>query len=184
MCRCQECDRLSDTDQALILENAMLKAVRTVDPKATMAHLSYANTLAPPKDVKPESGIFLEFAPIERHYMMKLSNREAPGRRGLTHGDILDYLDANLKIFSLSTTRILEYWLNARMFYRIARANDFPIFWSPSVFEDDLNTYASRGIRHISCFAAGLNGSYVKEFGEPPIGEYGNLLQQFRPGSI
>jgi len=45
MCRCPQCWGLSDSDQALILENALLDALRQVDPRATLAHLAYLNTL-------------------------------------------------------------------------------------------------------------------------------------------
>ncbi len=118
MCHCPDCRGFTDSDQAVILENALLRAVRTVRPEATLAHLVYANTLEPPRQVKPETGVFLEFAPISRHYMIKLGSRNVTGRRGMTHGQILDYLDANLEVFGAESAQVLEYWLNARMFYR------------------------------------------------------------------
>ena len=65
-CRCTQCRLLKDSDQALTVTNAILQAVRRHDPRATMAHLAYANTLIPPETVKPEPGVFLEFAPINR----------------------------------------------------------------------------------------------------------------------
>ena len=41
---------------------------RQFDPQATLSHISYHHTLAAPVQVKPEAGIFLEFAPIARDY--------------------------------------------------------------------------------------------------------------------
>ncbi|MGC9329260.1 MAG: DUF4838 domain-containing protein, partial [Candidatus Hinthialibacter sp.] len=67
-CRCPKCRALEDSDQALLLENHLLKALRADDPQAQLAHLAYANSLHPPKQIKPEAGIFLEYAPINRRY--------------------------------------------------------------------------------------------------------------------
>ena len=74
MCKCPKCKGFSDTDQAVIIENAMLRALRKKDPKATLAHLAYVNTITPPKDIKPEEGLFLEFAPIYRQWNRPLTD--------------------------------------------------------------------------------------------------------------
>ena len=179
MCRCRDCRDFSDSDQAVILENAMLKALRTLHAEATLSHVVYANTLEPPKQVKPESGLFMEFAPISRHYMTKLARRDITGRRGMTHGQILDYLDANLEVFGAESAQVIEYWMNARMFYRQAKEDDFPLFWSQGIFLADLDEYARRGIRRVTCFASGLDGAYVKKFGKPPIAQYGEGLWEY-----
>ena len=42
MGRCPKCRQFSDTDQALLLENHLLRAIRQVDARATFAHLAYA----------------------------------------------------------------------------------------------------------------------------------------------
>ena len=81
MCRCPECKGLSDSDQTLLIENAMLAALRKADPRASVAHLCYHNTLKPPTQVKPEPGVFLEFAPIKRQYDQPLSRRGPVPRR-------------------------------------------------------------------------------------------------------
>ncbi len=57
-CRCNRCRDLSDSDQALLFENHLIKALRRLNPKASLAHLAYANTLLPPRAVKPEAGDF------------------------------------------------------------------------------------------------------------------------------
>jgi hypothetical protein len=69
---CPQCRGLGDSDQALILENRILKALRFVDPGAQLAHLAYANSLVPPGSVKPDPGIFLEYAPINRRFDIPL----------------------------------------------------------------------------------------------------------------
>ena len=68
---------LNASAQALLVENHILKALRReVDPRAQLSHISYHYTLAAPNQVKPESGIFLEFAPIVRDYTAPITDRE------------------------------------------------------------------------------------------------------------
>ncbi len=172
MCRCGKCRGLSDSDQALILENRMLKALKAVDVRARLAHLAYARTLAPPEQVKPEPGIFLEYAPIERRYDVPLSQRDAKGR-GIGHGELLDRLDANLEVFGREGSQALEYWLDESRFADWKRERLRAIPWNEEVFVDDLKTYEERGVRHITTFAAWIDATYVARFGEPPLEAYG-----------
>jgi hypothetical protein len=51
-----------------------------------------------------------------------------------------------------------------------------PLPWNREVFLDDLETYAARGLRHVTTFAVWLDGDYVARFGEPPLEEYGGGL--------
>jgi len=168
MCRCPKCRGLSDSDQALLLENAMIEALRKTEPGATLAHLCYHNTLKPPTQIKPEPGIFLEFAPIARRYDRPLSDRELPA-----HAAFLDLLDANLAVFGSEGAQALEYRLDVSRFSGWNRSTLKQIPWNGEVFRDDLATYAKRGIRHITTFACWLDGDYAARFGEPPLSEYG-----------
>jgi len=175
MCRCPKCNGLSDSDQALLLENQILKALRNADPRATLAHLAYARTMTPPTHVKPDPGIFLEFAPIARRFDQPLSNRGAP-----RHAQYLDDLDANLSVFGADGAQALEYWLDESLFYRANQRTLTQIPWRPDVFLDDLATYGSRGIRHVTTFAVMVNGDYVEQFGEPPVNEYAKGLREYQ----
>jgi hypothetical protein len=176
MCRCLKCRGLSDSDQALVIENAMIKALRKTDPRASLAHLCYQNTLKPPAQVKPEPGIFLEFAPITRRYDQPLSRRDLP-----VHAEYLDLLDANLAVFGREGAQALEYWLDVSRFSAWQRDNPRKIPWNAEVFRDDLATYAKRGIRHVTTFACWLDGAYVARFGDPPLAEYGAGLLKDPP---
>jgi len=176
MCRCGECGGLSDSDQALILENRILKVLRGVDPRATLAHLAYQRTLAPPTQVKPEPGVFLEFAPIERRFDVPFGRREARGN-GVTHGELLDRLDANLEVFGREGAQALEYWLDVSRFSGWKREKLTAIPWNEAVYREDLETYAGRGIRHITTFAAWIDATYIARFGEPPLKAYGAGMQ-------
>jgi Domain of unknown function (DUF4838) len=180
MCRCAQCKELTDSDQALLLENKILAALREVDSRATLAHLAYLNTLEPPKNIKPDPGVFLEFAPIWRLYDQPLSRRDvrppSSKTKHPTHGETLDNLDANLEFFGAQTAQVLEYWLDVSRFSSWNRKNLQPIDWHSDVFLDDIKTYTSRGIRHITSFGAWIDADYLKRFGAPPLDEYNRGL--------
>ena len=74
-CRCEKCRELSDSEQALVAENYMAKALRAHDPRAGLAHLAYSRTLAAPRAVRPEPNVFLEYAPIARRYDIPYASR-------------------------------------------------------------------------------------------------------------
>jgi len=180
MCRCPQCRGLTDSDQALVLENRLLEALRREDPRAKLAHLAYARTLRPPTHVKPNAGIFLEFAPITRRYDVPLGQRDARPPSGPSHGELLDVLDANLAVFGREGAQALEYWLDLSRFSGWRRANVRKLPWNRDVFLADLGTYAQRGIRHVTSFGAWLDGDYVKRFGDPPVDQYGGGMLRWR----
>jgi len=172
-CRCPQCRKFSDSDQALMLENHLLRELCNLDPRARLAHLAYANTLAAPKQVKPEPGVFLEFAPIHRRYdepFAQQTGREA--------GDTLNLLQDNLHVFPAETAQALEYWLDVSRFSRWKRpAVKLP--WRRDVLEADARTYARLGLRHVTTFAIWIDADYVERFGEPvAIAEYGETLRR------
>jgi hypothetical protein len=166
MCRCAKCRGLSDSDQALLLEHEVLDAIRNVDPRATLAHLAYSRTMAAPTQVKPKPGIFLEYAPIERRY-------DIPFGQDAAHGKLLESLDANLAWFGRDGSQALEYWLDLSRFSGWKRENVQRLPWHEEAFLADLDTYAQRGVRHVTTFAAWIDGDYVRRFGDPPLDTYG-----------
>lgn len=170
MCRCPKCRNYSDSEQALILENRMLKALRTFEKNATLAHLAYAKTLQPPVRIKPDPGIFLEYAPIMRDYTIPYE------KQGEGYQENLTMLDANLKVFPRDTAQVLEYWMDVSKFSNWKRPfKKLP--WRPDVFHADVQTYKSKGIRHITAFGCGFDRYYFDQYGTPPIKEYGAGLQ-------
>ncbi len=174
-CRCPKCKELSDSDQALLVENLMLKALRQEDPKAQVAHLAYAHTYPAPGKIKPEPGVFLEFAPIERDRAVSLSS--AAGGGSPKH---LEALDANLAVFGRAGAQVLEYWLDASLFSKWKRPA-VKIPWNGEVFAGDLEAYGARGLRHITTFAAYVDMDYVAQHGDPPLADYGARLLAWRP---
>jgi len=166
-CHCPKCKGLSDTDQALILENRILAALRDMDPSAELAHLAYLNTLSPPEAVEPAPGVFLEFAPIKRRFDVAI---DAPENR-----QHIEFLEANLRVFSAESAQALEYWLDCSLFSKWKRPA-VRIPWAPEVVVADLAAYRRLGVRHITTFAVYVDHDYVTRFGEPPIEAYGELL--------
>jgi hypothetical protein len=169
-CRCEKCRELSDSEQALVVENYMAKALRRYDPRARLAHLAYSTTLAAPYRVKAEPNVFLEYAPIARRY-------DIPYTEQMDGRDALANLDANLRVFPATSAQVLEYWLDVSRFSRWSRpAVRLP--WNRDVFLADVRAYAERGIRHITSFACYIDADYVRRYGEPrAISEYGAGLQ-------
>src|SRR5262249_23339716 len=83
-CQCPESRELSPPEQAGLIENRICRALRRHDAEAQVAHLAYLNTLPPPVQTKPEEGIFLEYAPINRRYDVPYDQqREAKKGDGL-----------------------------------------------------------------------------------------------------
>ncbi|WP_345028800.1 DUF4838 domain-containing protein [Ravibacter arvi] len=164
MCKCPDCGKFSDSEQALILENRMVEALRKeVDPKATLAHLAYINTLDPPRKIKPAAGVFLEFAPIHRTWEKSISDTAARQPAQISHGDYLRLLDANLEVFPAETAQVLEYWLDVSLFSHWKKpAVQLP--WNRDVFLQDLDAYGKRGIRNFSSFAVYMDSAYVRKY--------------------
>jgi len=178
MCGCPQCRVYSASEQALILEHEMLKALRKIDSQAALAHLAYARTLESPVQVKPMPGIFLEFAPIGRTWDEPITRREAKDGQ---HGRYLDALDANLAVFGREGAQVLEYWLDVSLFSSWKRDAKKKLPWRGDVFRQDIAAYASRGVRHITSFAVYIDADYVRQYGEPPLEEYGRGLRDFSP---
>ena len=182
VCCCPRCREFSPSEQALIVENRMLREIRKVDPKARLAHLAYSRFMDPPVKVHPDEGIFLEFAPIYRSWDVPLVVEDALCPRGypVSNGDNLRWLEANLQVFDAEDAVVLEYWLDASLFSRWKRpAVELP--WRADVCRSDLATYARYGIRNVTSFAVYMDAEYFERFpSTAPVEEYGAMLRSFR----
>lgn len=174
---------LSASDQALLVENHIVRALRReVDPQATLAHLSYQHTLTPPRQIQPEPGIFLEFAPFARNLAHPIT-ADVPTRRGETSPDpatntgYLDLLAANLQVFPAETAQVLDYWLDVSLHSNWQRPAQ-PLPWKPEVCRADADAYRRLGIRHLTSFATYMDADYAARHGDPqPVLEsYGQAL--------
>lgn len=181
ICHCEKCKGYNASDQGLIFENHIIKALKEFDPEAKLAHLAYESTTPAPSVVKPEKDIFLEFAPFFRRWDKPLSDREAI-RDGeyWTHGDYLDMLEDNLKVFPAETAQVLEYWLDVsqRSGWKKPQVK---LDWHKDVYLDDLKTYAELGIRNITCYGAWIDPYYVNTYKDiTPVLDYAQGLFNFK----
>lgn len=170
-CHCNKCTSYSPSDQALMYENRMLEIIRKVNSKATLAHLAYASTLEAPKKVKPQEGIFLEFAPIGRNYADPLPSAQYKA------------LKENLEIFPKKTTHILEYWLDASMFSNWNRETWSKVPWDSNYCKRDVELYRNLDVGSFTTFATWmLNQHYFELYSQDGavevLKEYGTLLKR------
>lgn len=181
-CNCPADKDLSASDQALIVENAIIQRLRADNSANRLAHLAYHNTIAAPSRIKPEEGIFLQYAPFERTWDYPISDPHAK-REGMdiTNIDYLHHLDENLKLFPADSAEILEYWLDVSLFSNWTRpAVKLP--WKKDVFLADIHTYAEKGIRDIVSFAVYIDQDYVDRYKDIKfIDEYGEGLKHYQP---
>jgi hypothetical protein len=169
-CRCSRCRELSDSDQVLLVENAILKALRSEQPDAQVAHLACHVTMTPPKQIRPEPGVFLQFAPARRRYDLPYSRQ-----RSRDETDSLWYLERNLEVFPAAPAQALEYWLDVSLF---SHGRRLPLPWDRDRVRADIATYRALGIEHIKSFANDLDAEYVRRNGEPTfLAEYGAALE-------
>lgn len=183
-CYCPECEKYNLSDQALIIENTVIGALREFDPEAMLAHLAYDKTTPAPSCVKPAEGIFLEFAPIDRCHERPLSDSLArwAGRSRWCNGEYCQMLRDNLEVFGTENAQVLEYWLDASLFSLWKRPQK-PVHWDKEVFDADLRMYADFGIRNITCYGAWIDDNYVKSYGDISfVKYYGEALRNYRPG--
>ncbi len=174
-CACDQCRGFSASEQALIVENHILQGLRRHhDAEAQVCHIAYGPTLSPPRQVSPNPGIFLEFAPISRSHSRPLAEQTDP-----SVVDRLEVLDTNLEVFPRESAQVLEYWLDNSRFSGWTRPPQ-KLPWNNTVFRADLESYAQRGIRHITSFACYLDREYVALHGEPwaAVAEYGQGLAE------
>ena len=179
VCQCPQCRELSASEQALIIENKMLEAIRTYDPKAMLAHLAYFSSLQAPRKVKPLEGIFLEFAPFQRRLDKPITDSVSEVRDIGFNARNLTYLKENLEVFPAETAVVLDYWLDVSMASGWKKpAVELP--WDGDVFRSDIATYADLGIRNITTFAVYMDSTYFQAYPHPTyLKEYGDALRTY-----
>lgn len=167
-CHCELCREFSDSEQALMYENRLLSLLREYDPKATLAHLAYHQTLEHPVKVRASEGIFLEYAPIHRDYSQTLPDEHT------------EALNGNLLCFPAATLHILEYWLDESMFSRWKRDQLVPLPFKQEECSRDVNSYRRLGATDMTCFATWLYGDYVRQYGstESIFTSYGDSFRE------
>ena len=165
-CHCEKCRKLTPSDQALTVYNALLDGIRRVDPTATQCYLAYQNTEAAPVLVKPAEGIFLEYAPFDRDMHRPLSDTECEKNRNETAP-----LPDLLRFFGKEGAKVLEYWLDNSLFSKWKKPPQ-PFVLDVPVLRDDLDFYEKLGFEDMTVFACYLGEDYAELHGEPQIDAY------------
>jgi hypothetical protein len=173
-CHCEACRSLSESDQNLIVMNAIAAGLQIDRPDARLACLCYLSTLAPPQRMRPAPGIFLEYAPIRRCYRHPLTDPECALNRPHLAG-----LPPLLEAFGAEGAQVLEYWLDASLFSNWRRPA-VRVPFDRAVLEADLACYARLGFRSVTTFGVYLDPDYLAAYGEPPVREYGDCLRACR----
>ena len=178
-CHCRACCEHSASDQAVIVENAIVTALRkSVDPDARLCHIAYQQTLFPPELIAPHEALFVEFAPIGRDSNRVISDRIGVEAEDDTRSNFayLDALHANLELFGTESAEVLEYWLDVSRDSRWKRPVR-KLCLDLEVIDADAKAYRDQGIRHVKRFATWVDADYIERFGEPPVDEFVASLQ-------
>ncbi len=157
-CKCEKCKKFSPSDQQLIAANAMLKEIRKEIPNAKFAYLAYQDTLEVPESVKPEDGIFLEYAPIEKY------KKEADDRIEVERQMLLKQAE----FFSWRDSKVLEYWLDNSLFSGWKKPPK-PFSADHDTVQKEVAEYADLGFEVISTFGCFLGEDYEELYGEPDV---------------
>ena len=168
-CMCEKCKNFSPSDQAMIIYNAMLKGLKTYRSDARLAYLAYHGTIDAPS-VKPEEGIFLEFAPIRRCFEHSINDESC--QKNVAE---IASLDSLLAFFGKKDSKVLEYWMDNSLFSGWKKPY-VKLPFNRDVLEKDIAFYRAKGFERITSFGCFLGEEYAKEFGIPPVKEYAEAL--------
>ena len=161
-CHCPKCKELSAADQTVIFCHAVLKGLRRHDPLATQSYLAYFDTLEAPK-IKPQDGIFLEFAPIERW------------TKGATHE--MKAIPALLDCFGRDTAKVLEYWVDNSLFSKWKKP-PVKCVLDKEGMKRDVKLYREAGFKDMTSFGLYLDSEYTELHGEFSIKEYAECFDE------
>lgn len=162
-CHCEKCRRLSPSDQQLLVMNRILAELKRDDPHAKLAYLAYCECTRPPEQVRPDAGIFLEFAPFDRDFHIPLAS-DASEKNRLSR----QFLPALLAWFGRGDAKVLDYWLDNSL-YSGWKKPPARFTEDRAVAEADFAYYRSLGFTDISTFACYLSADYEALYGEADI---------------
>lgn len=171
-CHCEKCAALTPSDQQLLAVNAMLRGIRQTDPEGKLAYIAYFDALEPPTAVKPEPGVFLEYAPFHRSVEHTIFD---PGCEKNVHE--ARPLPALLDFFGREDAQVLDYWLDNSLFSCWVYPPKH-LTVHPEVIRQDVAWYASLGIDSVTTFGCFLGADYRALYGMPEIDAYGEAINQ------
>ncbi len=162
-CHCKECKKLTPSDQAMKIYNAVVKGLRRTDPLATQSYLAYCNATELPKVITPEDGIVLEYAPFDRDFTKPLTDENnAKSRQAAAE---------LIKYYGTCGSKALDYWLDNSLYSGWTKPPK-PFKLRNDVLDADLEFYDKIGYETVTTFACYLGDDYRELYGTPEIEEY------------
>ena len=162
-CRCPDCARLSVSDQALAVYNAVQRGVRRADPLGLQSYLAYCGAVELPQKVVPEDGIYLEYAPFDRDFHKPMS--DAANEKSANNARDL------AAFFGAESGKVLEYWLDNSMFSGWKKPPK-ELHADAELIKRDLEFYDKLGFGTVTTFACYLGADYETLWGTPDLGGY------------
>ena len=161
-CSCPKCSQLSMSDQQMLVVNAMARKLRAAIPGAKLCFLAYHGTETPPTIYRPEEGVFLEYAPMNRDFSAHAYEVSEETKANI--GKLME-------VFGKEDATVLEYWYDNSMFSKWTKP---PKVFVPrnDLIPGDLRWYEGLGFAHIASFACYLGEDYVNLHGEPDISAF------------
>lgn len=172
MCHCERCRAMNPADQILTAVNRMVRELRREQPEATLSFLAYHDTLCCPQGT-PESGVFLEVAPMDRDYHRPLDDAACDKNRRQT-GPFAPLLDK----FGRRNSTALDYWMDNSLFSEWKRPPR-PFVLDEATLRADGALYRRLGFEYVTSFGCYLGADYRALYGEnPPLEAYVRGLTQ------
>lgn len=165
-CHCEKCRNYTPSEQQMLILNRIIVELKKYDKDATLSYLAYADCKEPPYNVKPEDGIFLEYAPMDRDYHIPMDSPDS--EKNLAQSA---YARPLLEFFGKSDAKLLEYWLDNSLYSSWKKP---PKKFVPDgdVIRADIRHYISLGFHDISTFACFLGYDYRELYGMPDISPF------------
>lgn len=170
-CFCEKCQHISPADQNMIIANHVLKGLKKYDAKAKLSYLSYQDSLGIPT-MKPNSDLFLEFAPIDRNHFEAINGNNP---ENIKNRKILETL---IPLFH-NQVQILEYYLDASYFCKWKREEVSDLIFKENIIEQDMQYYKEIGADMIMTFAGFIDQSWIDHYGDQKIIQYGQIAKKF-----
>lgn len=171
-CHCAHCRDLSPSDQQMIIVNAIQRGIRTVDPQACVAYLAYVDTLHTPTQIRPDDGVFLEYAPFRRRLDRPIDDVSCPENVSERAG-----LERLLDFFGRKNAKVLDYWTDNSLLSGW-KYPPKPFSLRADVMRRDVEFYHRLGFESITAFGCYLGRDYADLHGKPDLTAYGNILRE------
>lgn len=169
-CFCPKCRTLSPSDQQMIALTAALREIRKNIPEAKMAYLAYYDSLTPPKVLRGEEGIFLEYAPLEKYTAKGEGAVAAVAAEQAMLPPLLDF-------FKEEPPRVLEYWYDNSLFSRWKKPpQKFTL--DEERMQREMKEYFRLGFSEIASFACFLGEDYEALHGGFDLTPFARCLRE------